>query len=105
MNTSIYSTEKKGAKINRRPGGVFVVKMDLDTLTVVWKQQFGSEGVEATGCATDGSLVYVGGAVVPGVKLQAGDFSKSVTSDLFVGLLDGGSDGDISFPTKNRFRT
>ena len=59
-------------------------------------------GVEATGCATstDGSLVYVGGEVAPGVKLnhRPATFPKALRPIFFfVGLLDGDSDGDIAF--------
>ena len=71
-------------------GGGFVIKYDIDDLSLIWKYQFVGVGVEATHCVIKGETLYVAGTVPPGVVLDDPNNSKggkpSDTRDVFVAL-------------------
>ena len=73
-------------------GGGFVIKYDIDDLSLIWKYQFVGVGVEATHCVIKGETLYVAGTVPPGVVLDDPNNNNSKggkpsdTSDVFVAL-------------------
>ena len=84
-------------------GGAFVMKIDIDTLDVIWKKQFGGVGghgkdqIEATHCDVQGDTLYVGGNVPVGVKLDDHTSeSLSDTVDIFA-ISFNAKTGNINF--------
>lgn len=63
----------------KKKGGGFVMKIDIDTFNVLWKRQFVGDGVEITHCTGFSSVLYVGGQVPPGVRVD--DPTRTHTSD------------------------
>ncbi|KAL3930863.1 MAG: hypothetical protein SGBAC_011578 [Bacillariaceae sp.] len=78
-------------------GGAFILKYDIDTLSVLWVKQIAGRGVEAMHCAILDEQLYVGGSVPPGILLdnRKSEASKE-THDIFVAKLSATS-GDVEF--------
>jgi hypothetical protein len=69
-------------------GGAFVMKLDLDTLNILWRKQFrgtggGDEddGPQATKCAVRGGTLYVAGHVPAGVWMEQDDSRTQPSND------------------------
>lgn len=80
-------------------GGAFLIKLDVDTLNILWVQQWyglGTEGIKCTASSTD---IYVAGHVPKGVSLKA-DTTRlqqpSNDQDLFLSLVDA-KDGSVQW--------
>jgi len=78
-------------------GGGFVMKIDVDTLDIIWKKQVVGDGVEATHCDVVENDLFVGGNVGPGTRLEE-KASQDVTDtiDAFVASFNA-YDGEIRF--------
>jgi hypothetical protein len=77
-------------------GGAFIMKVDIDTLNVIWKTQIVGDGVEATQCIGFQNVLYVGGHVPAGVTVD--DPTRTYTSDtddVFVSYVDAGTGGIV----------
>jgi len=78
-------------------GGGFVMKIDVDTLDIIWKKQLVGDGVEATHCDVVENDLFVGGNVGLGTRLEE-KISRDVTDtiDVFVASFNA-YDGEIRF--------
>ena len=86
-----------GKMEGKEAGGGFVMKIDVDTLDVIWKKQLVGVGVEATYCDIHQNNLFVGGMVASGTHLEEKtyqDLSDSI--DVFVAHFDA-YDGEMSF--------
>jgi outer membrane protein assembly factor BamB len=84
----------------KQAGGGFVMKIDVDTLDVIWKKQifsFIGEGIEATHCDVQGNNLFVGGSIPPGGQIHYTEAQSTTnTVDIFVALFDA-YDGEMRF--------
>ena len=83
--------------VEGRPGGAFVMKLDLDNfLQVLWKVQIEGPGVSASRCVAREGTVYVGGHIPAGVSLRQDSSSSgsSRTVDVLAAAIDQNS-GDL----------
>jgi hypothetical protein len=62
-------------------GGGFIMKIDVDTLNVLWKRQFVGQGVEAMKCTGAQDFIYVAGYVPAGVLLDDPTRKGRVSND------------------------
>jgi hypothetical protein len=83
-----------------KPGGGFIMKIDIDTLNVIWKKQFVGLGIEATHCAIRSDVLFVGGIVPPNIQLDYpnsnSDFPLTETFDVFTAMFNAVT-GDMAF--------
>jgi hypothetical protein len=81
-------------------GGGFIMKIDIDTLNVIWKKQFVGLGIEATHCAIRSDVLFVGGIVPPGIQLDNpnGNSNSPATEtvDIFTAMFNAVT-GDMAF--------
>lgn len=80
-------------------GGAFLMKVDVDTLNVLWIQQWYGQGVRGIKCTASSTQVYVAGHVPKGVSLKE-DTTRTLTTskdqDLFIALVDA-NDGSMKW--------
>lgn len=80
-------------------GGAFLMKVDVDTLNVLWIQQWYGLGTEGIKCTASSTQVYVAGHVPTGVSLKEDTtrtLTTSKTQDLFISLVDA-NDGSMKW--------
>jgi hypothetical protein len=85
-----------GAVGGTESGGGFVMKINVDTLDIIWKTQIVGDGVEATQCNGFQNVLYVGGHVPAGVTVN--DPTRTYTSDtedIFVSYVDSETGGIV----------
>lgn len=72
-------------------GGAFLMKLDVDTLNVLWIQQWYGQGVRGIKCVASSTIVYVAGHVPQGVSMKddtTRTLKTSKNQDLFIALVD-----------------
>ena len=80
QHEKIYILGKTTGKIDGDEfAGGFILKIDSDTLNILWRRQIVGMGVDATFCVADDDVVYVGGQVPAGINVD--DPTKTFVSD------------------------
>jgi hypothetical protein len=89
------TTGKMEGDIN---GGGFIMKIDVDTLNIIWKRQFVGQGVEAMKCTGAQDFIYVAGYVPAGVLLDDPTRKGRVSNDqdIFAALISAET-GDVQW--------
>lgn len=74
-----------GKMVGSEAGGGFVMKIDIDTLDIIWKKQFVGEGIKATHCDVQENNLFVGGIVPSGITLEENNLQVTAdTDDIFI---------------------
>lgn len=81
-------------------GGGFIMKIDIDTMNVIWKKQFAGSGIEATHCAIRSDILFVGGIVPPLMQVDSpngnSEAEPTETIDIFTALFSAAT-GEMAF--------